>query len=721
MQQETAGVLRPKGKASVPHTADDIEALMLRSMFWRPTYLALSAWVEHVPFAFWLTEAARPACVVELGTHYGTSYFAFCQAVERLGINSRCFAVDTWKGDEHASIYGEEVFAQVHEHNQAQYSSFSRLVRSTFDEALPHFPDASIDLLHIDGLHTYEAVKHDFESWLPKLSSRAVVVMHDSNVRERGFGVFKFFAELAQRYPHFESAHGHGLGVVGVGAEQTPLMRALYQAGSQPDQSRRVQETFARLGQACAEGLNVRSLQQRLGEQQHMFKREQDESIEQQALSRGALAERITAEVQRNAGLLADYEGMRQQFLQAEAAQAQAQSRLVILEEQSQQLLNEKGELAASLAVQQALYAQEQQRTEQLNGQIQALERQRSEESSNTTESLALLHAQLAESRAARVALETHLVAQTSQLGQLTQAQSELQTRLSQAQAEAAEFSAARDAAQDEVALLRGTLAEQRTRLGALEQQLAAEQSRATELQDAYEAACAENAASQQMIDTLRRINADLHRAWETAGEERIGLQDAADARLAESHRSSAERDAARIECTRLEGALGCAEAQVVDLQTSLDARFGEVAQLIAQLEARAADLQEARLQLAREKQKAARLRRSAAWRLTAPLRWLLGFLDRAPDTALETNIALIRASGLFDEAWYARQLSSTPTGGLEPIAHYLKQGAAKGLSPSSEFDTTAYLARYADVASSGLNPLVHYIRHGRAEGRLTF
>ena len=59
---------------------------------------------------------------------------------------------------------------------------------------------------------------HDFESWLPKLSDQAVVLLHDTNERRDDFGVWRVFEELRERYPAFEFLHGHGLGVLAVGA-----------------------------------------------------------------------------------------------------------------------------------------------------------------------------------------------------------------------------------------------------------------------------------------------------------------------------------------------------------------------------------------------------------------------------------------------------------------------------------------------------------------------
>lgn len=179
-----------------------------------PAYIPpLTAWLRHGPFGMWLVQVMRPKVIVELGTHYGYSYFAFCQSVEEAGLPTRCFAVDTWQGDEHAGFYGQEVFDAVQSQN-ARYRPFSKLLRKTFAEALGDIEDGSVDLLHVDGRHFYDDVKEDFESWIPKLSDRAVVLFHDTEVRERGFGVWKYWEEISRQKPSFNFVHQHGLGVL---------------------------------------------------------------------------------------------------------------------------------------------------------------------------------------------------------------------------------------------------------------------------------------------------------------------------------------------------------------------------------------------------------------------------------------------------------------------------------------------------------------------------
>ena len=113
-----------------------------------------NSWVGHTPFAAWVIQEVRPDVFVELGTHTGNSYFTFCQAVTEAGLSTRCYSVDTWQGDEHAGQYDDSVFYQVDKYNQKNYAEFSRLLRMTFDTARENFTDGTIDLLHIDGLHT---------------------------------------------------------------------------------------------------------------------------------------------------------------------------------------------------------------------------------------------------------------------------------------------------------------------------------------------------------------------------------------------------------------------------------------------------------------------------------------------------------------------------------------------------------------------------------------
>jgi hypothetical protein len=120
-------------------------------------------------------------------------------------------------------------------------------MRMTFDAAAPYFSDASIHMLHIDGLHTYDAVKHDFETWLPKLAPGAVVLFHDTNVRERDFGVWRLWEELQQRYPdNIEFSHSHGLGVLQL--PHAPEQKKLAWLSPTWPEKQKLKEYFGALG-----------------------------------------------------------------------------------------------------------------------------------------------------------------------------------------------------------------------------------------------------------------------------------------------------------------------------------------------------------------------------------------------------------------------------------------------------------------------------------------
>ena len=218
-----------------------------------PLWLDETAWAEHIPFAMFLVSALRPRVLVELGAYRGVSYCAFCQTVKNLKLDTKCYAVDTWRGDAHAGELDDAVLSKLRAHHDPLYADFSRLVQSTFDTALRNFAEDSIDLLHIDGFHTYEAVAHDFETWLPKMSGRGVIIFHDINVREKEFGVWKFWDEVSAKYPNFAFLHGHGLGVLFVGDDLPENLKFLFSAGV--EQTALIRHFFHTLG-ARIEAIN---------------------------------------------------------------------------------------------------------------------------------------------------------------------------------------------------------------------------------------------------------------------------------------------------------------------------------------------------------------------------------------------------------------------------------------------------------------------------------
>jgi hypothetical protein len=108
----------------------------------------------------------------------------------------------------------------------------------SFDEASGRFANGSIDLLHLDGCHSYAAVKHDFETWLPKVSAGEIILVHDIAAREGTFGAWRFWEEVSGRYPSFAFQHSSGLGILAhrkAGLFENRLLEALLGGTCDPD------------------------------------------------------------------------------------------------------------------------------------------------------------------------------------------------------------------------------------------------------------------------------------------------------------------------------------------------------------------------------------------------------------------------------------------------------------------------------------------------------
>lgn len=347
---------------------DDISPL-----FWQAQLLdSTSAWFGHIPFAHWLIRNLKPRVIVELGTHAGVSYSAFCAAVHRDELGTRCFAVDTWKGDSHAGHYPEEVYKNLNVYNEKHYGSFSTLLRRSFDDAVELFEDKSIDLLHIDGFHSYEAVSHDYNTWKKKLSDRAVVLFHDTNEYHEGFGVHRFWAEIRRDNSNFEFLHSHGLGILCTGTSVPKALIDLCELNN--EQTNRLRLRFQLLGERWSVDAELRRRRSDHAAELERIQKANDktlkEAIEKREAGFSAEFERIQkandnalkeAIQKREAGFSGEFERLektlRTTISGLEAANVQRDSDVVLLEKTRQSLTSE---ITALLTTKQELLTEKQ-------------------------------------------------------------------------------------------------------------------------------------------------------------------------------------------------------------------------------------------------------------------------------------------------------------------------------------------------------------------------
>lgn len=181
--------------------------------------LNYAPWSGHRNFAYDFINYFRPNMLVELGSHYGCSAFAFSQAVKDFELDTKLCFVDTWQGDDFTKKYDNDVYTIFSRTVKEFYEKQNiNMIRMTFDEANNSFEDGTIDVLHIDGSHHYDDVKRDFQNWLPKVSKKGIILLHDIScdiVLGDIMGSYKFWLELQKKYKYTVSFDfSWGLGII---------------------------------------------------------------------------------------------------------------------------------------------------------------------------------------------------------------------------------------------------------------------------------------------------------------------------------------------------------------------------------------------------------------------------------------------------------------------------------------------------------------------------
>jgi len=178
-----------------------------------------SAWLGHLEFAIWLVKRFNQIfsikTIVELGVDFGHSTFSFISP--NIGT---VYSIDCFEGDIHTG-YRDTYQIFLNKFKKLLDSGLLInnnlvIIKNYFDNVFSDFDNlikSPIDILHIDGLHTYDAVKNDFNKWITKCHDNSIIIMHDVISFPNTVG--KFFSEINNNI-FFKTLvkHSAGLGIV---------------------------------------------------------------------------------------------------------------------------------------------------------------------------------------------------------------------------------------------------------------------------------------------------------------------------------------------------------------------------------------------------------------------------------------------------------------------------------------------------------------------------
>ena len=134
-----------------------------------------SGWLLHG-----LVRSQKPKVCVEIGSAHGYSACLISIALEQ-NMSGHLWAVDPHFQNHWSDNHAEDTYGAMTRHLRAMGQAGKRvtIIRQTTEKAVDQLPP-SIDFAFIDGDHSYDGVKLDWDAIRPRLAAFGIVIFHDT-------------------------------------------------------------------------------------------------------------------------------------------------------------------------------------------------------------------------------------------------------------------------------------------------------------------------------------------------------------------------------------------------------------------------------------------------------------------------------------------------------------------------------------------------------------
>jgi predicted O-methyltransferase YrrM len=177
---------------------------------------------EEIENLLLILDKIKPKVILEIGTARGGTLFLFSNIAHE---EATLISVDLYQ-----TIEAKALFKYIKKEKQKifliQGDSHNIETLKKIKEILK---DNKVDFLFIDGDHSYEGVKKDFEMYSPLVRKGGIIAFHDIipdyyakygiKTDSRAGEIYKFWNEVKEKYEHLEivkdrNQDGYGIGVL---------------------------------------------------------------------------------------------------------------------------------------------------------------------------------------------------------------------------------------------------------------------------------------------------------------------------------------------------------------------------------------------------------------------------------------------------------------------------------------------------------------------------